>query len=151
MILLKMGKHSDFHLNFFQSLGAMEFYSCHKMMENFKSYMIFRDAVSKLEKFVLILNYIFKVHSLVSVHLKSIIFGQVINLNMIFHIDVCGVSLSIGYISKITPVPCWIFVNVPVGRTLSFHLLYDRNFLNLQATGKQAEFQTELINARSCL
>ena len=74
----------------------MGFYSCHKMMENFKSYMIFRDAVSKLEKFVWILNYIFKVHSLVSVHLKSIMFGQVTNLNVIFHVDVCGVSLSIG-------------------------------------------------------
>ena len=30
----------------------------------------------------------FKVHSLVSVHAKSIILGQMINLNMIFHVVV---------------------------------------------------------------
>ena len=35
----------------------------------------------------------FKVHNLVSVHPKSIILGQMTNLNMIFHIY--GVSLSI--------------------------------------------------------
>ena len=45
----------------------------------------------------------FKVHSLVSVCRKSIILGQMTNLNMIFHV---GASLLIGYNLKLAPVPC---------------------------------------------
>ena len=43
----------------------------------------------------------FKVHN--SVHPKSIILGQMTNLNMVFH---GVVSLSIAYNLKLTPVPC---------------------------------------------
>ena len=45
--------------------------------------MVLGDAVSKMgfEPYL-------KVHNLVSVHAKSIILGQMINLNMIFHVVV---------------------------------------------------------------
>ena len=60
--------------------------------------MVLGDAFSKLETFAWILNrYNFKVHNVVSVHPKSIILGQMTNLNMIFHGLSCGdVSLSIS-------------------------------------------------------
>ena len=50
--------------------------------------MVFGDAVSKLETFVWILNPYFKVHNLVSVYPKSIILGQMTNLNTIFRVVV---------------------------------------------------------------
>ena len=46
--------------------------------------MVLGDAVSKLETFVCFEPY-FKVRNLGSVHRKSIILGQMINLGMIFH------------------------------------------------------------------
>ena len=56
--------------------------------------MVLGDAVSKLETFVSMdFEAYFKVHILVPVHPKSIILGQMINLDMIFH---GGVNLSIG-------------------------------------------------------
>ena len=48
--------------------------------------MVLGDAVSKLETFVWVFEPCFKVHNLVSVHPKSIILGQMINLDMIFHV-----------------------------------------------------------------
>ena len=45
------------------------------------------DAVSKLENDVCMdFEAYFKVHNLVSVHPKSIILGQMTNLNMIIHV-----------------------------------------------------------------
>ena len=47
------------------------------------------DAVSKLENDVCMdFEAYFKVHNLVSVHPKSIILGQMTNLNMIIHVMV---------------------------------------------------------------
>ena len=48
--------------------------------------MVLGDAVSKLETFAWILSH--KVHNLVSVHPKSIILGQMIDLNLIFYVVV---------------------------------------------------------------
>ena len=50
--------------------------------------MVLEDAFSKLETFVWILNPYFKARNLVSVYPKSIILGQMTNLNMIFHVVV---------------------------------------------------------------
>ena len=51
--------------------------------------MVLEDAVSKLETYVCMdFEAHSKVHSLVSVHPKSIILGQMTNLNMIFHVVV---------------------------------------------------------------
>ena len=49
--------------------------------------MILEDAVSKLQMFVWILNHISRSIGC-SVHPKSIILGQMTNLNMIFHVVV---------------------------------------------------------------
>ena len=50
--------------------------------------MVLGDAVSKLETIVWILNHIYKVQNLLSVHPKSTVLGQMTNLNMIFHVVV---------------------------------------------------------------
>ena len=50
--------------------------------------MVLGDAVSKLEMDCMDFEPYFKVHNLVSVHLKSIILGQMTNLDMVFHVVV---------------------------------------------------------------
>ena len=52
--------------------------------------MVLGDALSKLETFQVYMDFepYFKVHNLVSVHPKSIILGQMTNLDMIFHVVV---------------------------------------------------------------
>ena len=65
------------------------FYSCHKTNKKFKEFIWFggghflkiRDVCMDFEPY-------FKVHNLVSVHPKSIIVGQMTNLNMVFHVVV---------------------------------------------------------------
>ena len=58
------------------------------MIKNLRVYMVLGAAVSKLETFCMDFQTYFKVHSLVSAHPKSIILGQVTNLDMIFHVVV---------------------------------------------------------------
>ena len=48
--------------------------------------MVLGDVFSKLETFCMDFELYFKAHNLVSVHPKSIILGQMTNLNMIFHV-----------------------------------------------------------------
>ena len=50
--------------------------------------MVLGDTVSKLETFFMGFEPYLKVHNLVSVHPKNIILGQMINLDMIFHVVV---------------------------------------------------------------
>ena len=61
-------------------------------MKNFKSLYGFGGRCLKTDVCVDFKPY-FQVHNLVSVHPKSIILGQMTNLNMILHFG--GVSLSI--------------------------------------------------------
>ena len=59
MIPFKISKHSDFHLNFFQIVGAWRnFTVVTKLIKIVRVYMVLGDAVSKLETFVWILNHI---------------------------------------------------------------------------------------------
>ena len=89
VILFKMSKHSAFHLIFFQIEGAwQDFTVATKLIKSFKSlygiggrFLEIRDVCMDFEPY-------FKVHNLVSVHPKSIILGQMTNLNMIFHVEV---------------------------------------------------------------
>ena len=53
------------------------------MKTNLRVYMVLGDALSCID-----FEAYFKVHSLVSVHPKSIILGQMTNRNMIFHVIV---------------------------------------------------------------
>ena len=55
--------------------------------------MVLGDAFSKLEKLCMNFEPYFKVHNLVSFYPKSIILGQMTNLNMIFHVVVSGYQL----------------------------------------------------------
>ena len=66
--------------------------------------MVLGDAFSKLETFIWILNHIFKVHYLVSVHHKSIILGQMTNPNMILNVVVSVYRLVKIWNSPLFPV-----------------------------------------------
>ena len=87
VILFKMSKRSDFHLIFFQIEGArQDFTVVTKLMKNFKSLYGFGGRFLKIRDVCMDFEPYFKVHNLVSVHPKSIILGQMTNLNMIFHV-----------------------------------------------------------------
>ena len=62
-----------------------EYHGNHKKL---RVYMVLGDAVSKIRDICVKFQTYFKVHNLVSVHPKSIILGQMTNLNMIFHVVV---------------------------------------------------------------
>ena len=65
------------------------FYSCHKTDKKFKEFIYgFRGRFFKIRDFCLDFEPYFKVHNLVSVYRRSIILGQMTNLNMIFHVVV---------------------------------------------------------------
>ena len=86
VILFKMRKHSDFHLIFFQIVGAwQDFTVVTKLIKNFKSLYGFGGRFLKIRDVCMDFEPYFKVHNLVSVYPKSIILGQMTNLNMIFH------------------------------------------------------------------
>ena len=79
-----MGKQSDFHLSFFQIVGAWrDFKVVIKLIENFKS--LYGYCV-KIRDFSMDFEPYFKVHNLGSVDSKSIILVQKTNFNMIFHV-----------------------------------------------------------------
>ena len=89
VILFKMGKHSDFHLSFFQIAGAwQEFTVVTKLIKNFNSLYGFGGRCLKIRDVCMDFEPCIKVHNLVAVHPKSIILGQMINLDMIFHVVV---------------------------------------------------------------
>ena len=67
--------------------------------------MVFGDTV-KIRDICMDFEAYFKVHSLVSVHPKSIILGRITNLNMIFHVVVSVYRFV--KIWKSPPVSCWI-------------------------------------------
>ena len=54
--------------------------------KNFKSLYDFWGRCLKIRDVCMDFELYFKVHSMVSVHPKSIILGQITNLNMIFHV-----------------------------------------------------------------
>ena len=89
VILFKMGKHSDFHLSFFQIVDAWRAFTVvTKLMKNLKSLYGFGGRCLKIRDVCMEFEPCFKVYNLVSVHPKSIILGQMINLDMIFHLVV---------------------------------------------------------------
>ena len=59
-----------------------------EIMKNFKSLYGFGGRCLKIRDVCMDFEPYFKVHNLVSVHPKSIILGQMINLDMIFHVVV---------------------------------------------------------------
>ena len=73
VILFQMSKHSDFHLIFFHIEGAWQDFTVVTKLTK----IFFKDVCMDFELY-------FKVHNLVSVYPKSIILGQMTNLNMIF-------------------------------------------------------------------
>ena len=84
-----MGKRSDFHLSFFQTVGASrDFTVVTKLMKHFKSSYGFGGRFLKIRDVCMDFELYFKIHSLVSVHPKSIILDQMTSLNMIFYVMV---------------------------------------------------------------
>ena len=66
----------------------VHFKEYHGKHENFKSLYGFGVRCLKIRDVCMDFEPYFKVHDLVSVHPKSIILGQITNLNMIFHVVV---------------------------------------------------------------
>ncbi len=61
VILLKMGKHSVFHLSFFQIMGLwQDFTAVTKLIKILRDYMVLGDAGLQLETFVWIFNHVSK-------------------------------------------------------------------------------------------
>ena len=84
-----MGKHSDFHLIFFQIVGAWrDFTVVTKLMKNVSSLYGFGGRCFKIRDVCMDFEPYFKVHNLVTVHPKNIILGRMINFDMIFHVVV---------------------------------------------------------------
>ena len=82
-----MSEHSDFHLIFFQIEGAcQDFTVVTKLIKNCKSLYGFGGRFLKIRDVCMDFEPYFKVYNLVSVHPKSIMLGQMTNLNMIFHV-----------------------------------------------------------------
>ena len=101
VILFKMSKHSDFHLIFFQIEGAwQDFTVATKLIKNFKSLYGFGGRFLEIRDVCMDFEPYFTVHNLVSNHPKSIILGQMTNLNMIFH-----VVMSVYWLVKIWNSP----------------------------------------------
>ena len=89
VILFKLSKHSDFHLIFFQIEGAwQDFTVVTKLIKNFKSLYGFGGRFLKIRDVCMDFDPYFKVHNLASVHPKSIVLGQMTNLNVIFYVVV---------------------------------------------------------------
>ena len=89
VIVLKMGKHSDFHLGFFQiEVTWRDFTAVTKLMKNFRSFYGFGGHCLKIRDVCMDFEPTFKVHNFVAIHLKRIKLGQTTNLNMIFHVVV---------------------------------------------------------------
>ena len=81
-----MSKYSDLHLIFFQIEGAwQDFAVVTKLIKSFKGLYGFGGRFLKIRDVCMDFEPYFKVHNLVSVHPKSIILGQMTNLNTIFH------------------------------------------------------------------
>ena len=105
MILFKMSKHSDFHLIFFQLEGAwQDFTVVTQLIKNFKSLYGFGGCFLKVRDIYMDFEPYFKVHNLVSVHHKSIILGQMTNLNMILNVVVSVYRLVKIWNSPLFPV-----------------------------------------------
>ena len=86
---LKMGKHGDFHRDFFQIVGTWgDFTVVTKLMKNFKSLYGFGGRCLKIRDVCMDFEPYYKVHNLVSAHPKSITLCQMANFNMIFHVMV---------------------------------------------------------------
>ena len=108
VILFKMGKHGYFHLSFFQIVGAWwDFTVVTKLMKNFKSLYGFGGRCLKIRDVCMDFEPYFKVHNLVSVHPKSNILCQMINLDMIFYVVVSVYQLVKIWNSPQFPVEFW--------------------------------------------
>ena len=94
-----------------------------EIIKNFKSLYDFRGRCLKIKDVCMDFEPYFKVHNLVSVHPKSVILGQMTNLNMIFHMVVSVYRLV--KILKLAPVPGWISERLMVS-TWNRHRLHAR-------------------------
>ena len=89
-----------------KSLCLLILKSITEIIKYFKSLYDFGGRCVKIEDVCMDFEPYFKVHNLVSVHPKSVILGQMTNLNMVFHIVVSVYRLV--KILKLAPVPWWI-------------------------------------------
>ena len=93
-LLFKMGEHGNFHLSFFQIVGAWRDSTVvTKLIRNFKSLYGLGGRCPKIRDVCMDFEPYFKVHNLVSVHPRSIILGQMTSVNMLFRAVVSAYRL----------------------------------------------------------
>ena len=139
MIVFKMSKHSDFHLIIFQTEGAWQDLTVvTKLIRHFKSSFGFGGHFLKIRDVCMDFEPYFKVHNLVSVYPKSVILGQMTNLNTIFHMVVSVYWLVKIWNSPQSPDEFWngqlekcIMATLPVYVKYQFKLY---PFLSLYST-----------------
>ena len=81
----------------------IHFKEYHENHKNFKNLYDFGGRCLQNRDLCMDFEPYFKVHNLVSVHAKSVILGQMTNLNMVFHMVVSVYRLV--KILKLAPVP----------------------------------------------
>ena len=89
-----------------KSLCLLILKSITEIIKYFKSLYDFGGRCLKIKDVCMDFEPYFKVHNLVSVHPKSVILGQMTNLNMVFDMVVSVYRLV--KILKLSPVPWWI-------------------------------------------
>ena len=88
LILFKMGKQNDFHLSFFQIVGAWRDFTVVKKLTTIFQRYGFGGRCLKIRDVCMDFGPYFNVHHLISVHPNTMILGQMTNLNMIFYVVV---------------------------------------------------------------
>ena len=134
VILFKMRKHSDFHLIFFQIEGAWQHFTVvTKLIKKFKSLYGFGGCFLKVRDVCMDFEPYFKVHNLVSVRHKSIILGQMTNLNMVFHVVIVFSTLfsGFGYPDETLPLMFDILLQERQNATWRNDQTYVRNRLTI--------------------
>ena len=86
-----------------KSLCLLILKSITEVIKYFKSLCDFGGRCLKIKDVCMDFEPYFKVHNLVSIHPKSVILGQMTNLNMVFHLVVAVYRLV--KILKLAPVP----------------------------------------------
>ena len=99
-----------------KSLCLLILKSITEIIKYFKSLYDFGGRRLKIKDVCMDFEPYIKVHNLISVHPKSVILGQMTNLNMVFHMVVSVYRLV--KILKLAPVPWWISERLMIGGAL---------------------------------
>ena len=99
-ILLKMGKHNDFYLSFFQIVGPCQNFTFVSKLRKDKSLYDLGGSCLKIRDVCMDFEPCLKVDIFVSAHPKSIKLGQIAKLDVRFHVVRNFAQLRNGQLSN---------------------------------------------------